>query len=69
MAMTRGLYLRVGALVAFGIPPTDGLTGAGTMPRGSLYVDAINGLLYINRGTKADPHWFLAGTTEVLNPG
>jgi hypothetical protein len=68
MAMTRGLYLPVGALVSMGIPPTDGVTGAGTMPRGTLYLDAINGLLYINRGTKADPHWFLSGSATGLGP-
>jgi hypothetical protein len=67
MAMTRGLYLPVGAMVAFGIPPTDGVTGVGVLPRGTLYL-AIDSTLYINRGTKADPHWVTAGTMIGFEP-
>ena len=65
MPTTRGLYLPLGALVAIGIPPTDGVTGAGTMPRGTLYLSMDN-KLYINRGTKASPRWFLSGTPTGL---
>jgi hypothetical protein len=67
MAMTRGLYLQVGALVALGIPPTDGVTGAGVMPRGTLYL-SMDSKLYINRGTKAYPRWYLAGTPTGVGP-
>ena len=65
MPMTRGLYLQVGALVALGAPPMDGVTGAGVMPRGALYL-SMDSKVYINRGTKAYPRWFLAGTATGL---
>jgi len=61
MALSGGLYLKPGALVVLGAPPTDGVTGVGTMPRGTLYV-GLDGNLYINRGTKASPLWYTKGT-------
>ena len=64
MAMTRGLYLQVGALVTLGVPPTDGVTGAGVMPRGTLYL-SIDSNLYMNRGTKAHPHWVVCGQVTI----
>lgn len=68
MPMTRGLYLPVRAIVAVGIPPTDGVTGAGTMPRGTLYFDLALGRIYINRGTKAYPRWYVSGTLTGFQP-
>lgn len=42
--------------------PTNGTTGAGLMDKGSLYSDTLNGVLYINTGTKASPTWTKVGT-------
>lgn len=39
--------------------PTDGVTGAGVTGKGSLYIDATGGEVYINTGTKAAPTWKL----------
>ena len=56
----------VRTMVTIGIPPVDGVTGAGEMPRFSVYVDMINGLIYINRGTKASPLWYLSGSLDRI---
>lgn len=48
----------VGVMAGAGVP-TDAVTGAGTMGKGSIYVDITNGKLYVNSGagTKASPAW------------
>jgi hypothetical protein len=45
----------------------DGVTGAGVMPRGALYL-SMDSKVYINRGTKAYPRWFLAGAVSGVGP-
>jgi hypothetical protein len=41
--------------------PTDGVTGKGYAPRGSLYADRQNGTLYKNTGTRGSPTWNQVG--------
>ena len=46
--------------------PTDGTsgTGAGVLGKGSLAICTDDGILYENRGTKADPTWNAVGEVE-----
>lgn len=46
--------------------PTDGTegTGAGVLEKGSLIICTDDGILYENRGTKADPTWNAVGEVE-----
>lgn len=37
--------------------PTDGVTGAGTSKRFSLYLRTSNNTLYVNDGSLATPRW------------
>jgi len=39
--------------------PVDGVSGANSCNKGSLYIDTTNGKLYINGGTLASPAWKL----------
>lgn len=55
-------------------PPTNGTVGtgdgAGWAPIGSLFIDAVNGNMYINNGTMASPTWDMfeaSGQTEVFS--
>jgi hypothetical protein len=39
----------------------SGSTGAGDCARGTLLIDTVNGILYINTGTKTTPVWTKVG--------
>ncbi len=57
------LGLDVVILPAVAGAPSNGTsgTGVGVAGKGSLVVDATNGILYVNVGTKASPTWLAAG--------
>lgn len=42
--------------------PVDGTTGTKLAGKGSLYIDTLNGVLYINTGTPAATIWVKVGT-------
>ena len=64
--ITRGLYLPVGARIMTSVaPPVNGVDGATWAPRGSLCIVIATALTYVNRNTKADPHWFLMSTYSL----
>lgn len=46
--------------------PSSGIsgTGAGSLGKGSLYVNRATGVLYSNMGTKASPTWIEVGLSS-----
>lgn len=66
---TKGLYLPQGARVMLSLaPPVDGVDGATWAPRGSLCFIIGTAVGYVNRNTKADPHWYPITTQLTLAP-
>ena len=52
----------VGITQGSGVPSSGGSgTGAGTLGKGSLYINRATGVLYSNTGTKASPTWVEVG--------
>lgn len=59
----------VGLVKGSGAPATG--VGTGLLGTGSVYVDEVDGAIFVNTGTKASPTWEALGSAEipVITPG